>query len=164
VGPQPVIYQAMDEVDGFLWLADQLTAAASKLRMPLSSIAILAPQNSLAQQAASLLTNCGLPTQYVSGKSINLQSPNAKALTIHSCKGLEFPIVAIPYVEAGLLPRNLPDERADDLEKHLQGERRLLFVGMTRAMRRLFLVYRCERISPFLTQLDPGLWTVEQFG
>jgi superfamily I DNA/RNA helicase len=163
VGPPPVIYEAADEVDVFIWLADSLTAAAQELHLPVSSIAVLAPQNTLAQQAASLLTECGLPTLYVSGKGINLMSPQAKALTIHSCKGLEFPIVAIPYVEAGLLPRNLPDERADDLEKHLHGERRLLFVGMTRAMRRLFVLYRRGMKSSFLDNIIDDLWCIKYF-
>ncbi|HMN15820.1 MAG TPA: 3'-5' exonuclease, partial [Bellilinea sp.] len=140
-----------------------LATAARELHLPINSIAILSPQNQLAQQAASMLTQCGLPTIYASGKSINLQLPQAKSLTIHSCKGLEFPIVALPYVEMELLPRALPDERADDLEKHLANERRTLFVGMTRAMRRLFVVYRRDHISPFLNNLDPALWILQQF-
>jgi len=163
VGRLPIVYEAADNVEAFLWLAENLATAARELHLPVSSIAVLAPQNALAQEAASLLTECGLPTQYVSGKSISLKTPQAKALTIHSCKGLEFPIVAIPYVEEGLLPRELPDERADDLEKHLQGERRLLFVGMTRAMRRLFVVYRQGRVSPFLGGLDSSLWECKGF-
>ncbi|MDD5367865.1 MAG: 3'-5' exonuclease [Anaerolineaceae bacterium] len=157
-GPRPVILSAVNEEMLFLALADRLAVVARELHMPNSAIAILAPNNQLAQQAAAYLTNFGLPTTYVTGKSINLYAPGAKALTIHSGKGLEFPIVVLPYTEKGQLPRDLPDERADDLEKHLAQERRILFVGMTRAMRRLIVAYRNRLISPFMTTASPDLW------
>lgn len=163
VGPRPIIYEAEDEMDAFLWLAENLSAAANELHLPANSIAILAPNNQLAEEAASFLSQFGLETTYVSGKSINLHTLQAKALTIHSSKGLEFPIVAVPYVEAGLIPRDLPDERADDLEKHLEQERRLLFVGLTRAMRRLFVVYRRGVISSFLESINERQWDIRHF-
>jgi superfamily I DNA/RNA helicase/mRNA-degrading endonuclease RelE of RelBE toxin-antitoxin system len=159
VGPKPIIYTAEDETDGFLWLAENLTQAARELHLPINSIGILAPKNRLAQDAAKFLSEFGLETIYVAGKDIDLQSPKAKALTIHACKGLEFPIVALPYIEDGLLPRHLEDQRADDYEKHLAQERRLLYVAMTRSMRRLFVVYRKGMASPFLAEVDPELWT-----
>ena len=49
----------------------------------------------------------------MTGKELNLDDPNVKALTIHSCKGLEFPIIAIPFVEKDILPRKLEDDRSD---------------------------------------------------
>ena len=163
VGPKPVQYAALDAEEGFLWLAEKLQLAARELHLPNSAIAILSPSNQLAQQAAMYLSQAGLETAYVSGKQINLQRPLAKSLTIHACKGLEFPIVAMPYVEETILPRQLPDERADDYEKHLAQERRLLFVGMTRAMRRLFIAYRQGCRSPFLDGSQTRYWEMEEF-
>ena len=56
-------------------------------------------------------------------------------LTLHASKGLEFPLVFIAGCEDGLLPLRLPWLPPADLEE----ERRLLYVGMTRAQQRLIL-------------------------
>ena len=163
VGSKPILYEALDESESFTWLTNNLIKAASEIKMPLSSIAILASQNWMAEKAAECLTNLGLKTTYVSGGEINMKMQSAKALTLHSSKGLEFPIVAIVYVEEGFIPRDLHDYRTQDLEKHLAKENRLLFVGMTRAMRRLFIVHRCGKKSSFLKHLDQRLWDLKSF-
>lgn len=164
VGPKPIVYEALDRTEGYVWLANNLSKAASELRLPMSSIAILSPQNFMAKEAAEQLTNYGLTTDYVSGGDISIKSPSAKAMTLHSSKGLEFPIVALIYIEAGFIPRNISDNRSENLEKHLAKELRLLFVGMTRAMRRLFVVYQCGKKSPFLNSIDINLWDLKSFG
>ncbi len=56
-------------------------------------------------------------------------------MTLHAAKGLEFPVVFITAVEEGLIPH----ERNRDNEDHLEEERRLLFVGITRAQQQLQL-------------------------
>ena len=58
-------------------------------------------------------------------------------MTLHTAKGLEFPAVAIVGVEDGLLPH----ERGLKDDTELEEERRLCFVGVTRAMRRLLLTH-----------------------
>lgn len=163
VGPKPKAYEAVDEDDMFIWLANQIQSSARELKMPVSAAAVLAPTNELARQAAARLSMLGLNCEYMSGRDLDLSSPCVKALTIHAAKGLEFPIVAIPYVEEGSIPYSLADERADDLDKHLAHERRVLFVGCTRAMRRLFIAYRQDIASRFVQQLDPHQWELEQF-
>ncbi|MBR2841482.1 UvrD-helicase domain-containing protein [Candidatus Saccharibacteria bacterium] len=64
-------------------------------------------------------------------------------MTLHAAKGLEFPVVFIVGMEEGLFPSSRCVEDAADLEE----ERRLAYVGMTRAMRRLFLTYAGSRFS-----------------
>lgn len=58
-------------------------------------------------------------------------------MTIHSAKGLEFPLVVLAGVEEGMFPSNMSNEEPDRLEE----ERRLAYVGMTRAMQQLIITY-----------------------
>ncbi len=64
-------------------------------------------------------------------------------LTLHSAKGLEFPVVFITGLEEGLLPHF----RAFDEQDGMAEECRLLYVGMTRAMQRLHLTYAFRRMT-----------------
>ena len=63
-------------------------------------------------------------------------------MTMHAAKGLEFPVVFMVGMEEGLFPSARAEEKAD-----LEEERRLAYVGMTRAMRKLFLTYTASRYS-----------------
>ena len=85
-------------------------------------------------------------------------------MTLHSAKGLEFPVVFMLGMEEGLLPHaNALNGSLDELEE----ERRLCYVGLTRAMERLFLSYALSRRtfgftkrqypSRFLYEIPPAL-------
>ncbi|MHB8312113.1 MAG: ATP-dependent helicase [Candidatus Dormibacteria bacterium] len=62
-------------------------------------------------------------------------------ITLHQVKGLEFPVVFVSGVEEGLLPHS----RSLDTVGELEEERRLLYVGMTRAKHRLYLSHCFQR-------------------
>src|SRR6185503_8287660 len=69
------------------------------------------------------------------------QSARVLMMTMHSAKGLEFPVVVITGLEEGLFPHS----RASDDEADLEEERRLCYVGITRAQRRLVLTSAARR-------------------
>src|SRR6187397_2158451 len=64
-------------------------------------------------------------------------------ITLHAAKGLEFPVVFIAGLEEGLFPHS----RALEDEKELEEERRLAYVGITRAKKRLFLSHAWRRAT-----------------
>lgn len=62
-------------------------------------------------------------------------------MTLHAAKGLEFPVVFMTGMEEGLFPH----ERAGGGDEEVEEERRLCYVGMTRAMRKLYLTHARRR-------------------
>lgn len=69
--------------------------------------------------------------------------PRVTLMTMHSAKGLEFPVVYIVGVEEGMLPH----QRSIDSDDEIEEERRLLHVGMTRAMEQLTLLHASARTT-----------------
>lgn len=63
-------------------------------------------------------------------------------MTLHSAKGLEFPIVFMVGMEEGIFPGNASAENLNDLEE----ERRLAYVGITRAQKELYLICSAQRM------------------
>jgi DNA helicase-2/ATP-dependent DNA helicase PcrA len=88
-------------------------------------------------------------------------------MTLHSAKGLEFPVVFVTGLEEGLFP--LANAMLD--KKELEEERRLFYVGITRAMTKLHLLYALTRYrfgefsysvkSRFLEEIDESLVVTE---
>jgi DNA helicase II / ATP-dependent DNA helicase PcrA len=102
------------------------------------------------------------------GAETDALDPRAEAvtlLTLHGAKGLEYDVVFLAGCERGLLPLRLPGSGPLSDEDAAE-ERRLLFVGLTRARERLLLSYAARRArngteatsgrSPFLAALTPA--------
>jgi DNA helicase-2/ATP-dependent DNA helicase PcrA len=97
---------------------------------------------------------------------VDLHDPEADAvtfMTLHNAKGLEFPVVFISGLEDGLFPLS----RAYDDPAALEEERRLFYVGITRAEDRLYLTHSRQRrragefmlgrLSPFAEAIEAEL-------
>ena len=100
---------------------------------------------------------------------VNSTQGSVTLMTLHAAKGLEFPAIAIIGVEDGLLPH----QRASNSKTELEEERRLCFVGITRAQKQLFLTHARFRTvfgqvmptipSRFLRELPPTSVIREDF-
>ena len=107
----------------------------------------------------------GLEADYerCSGKAIEEEA--VKLMTLHAAKGLEFPVVFICGAEDGLVP--LRDKNAD-----LAEERRLFYVGLTRAQEELVLLHCHSRVrygqrlepvvSPYVREIPPDFLVREK--
>lgn len=97
--------------------------------------------------------------------SIDPEKGAVTLMTLHASKGLEFPCVYIAGLESGLIPHERAVREGDPAS--FEEERRLLFVGITRAMQNLTLTQTSERVfrgmrrttisSPFLPEIASSL-------
>ncbi len=106
---------------------------------------------------------------YTDNDERNVTENAINMMTIHSAKGLEFPIVFIVAMEEGIFPSQKAEQ-----EKLIDEERRLCYVAMTRAMEKLYLTHVATRElfgkehkhnemrpSRFLKELNPEMTDVE---
>ena len=103
-------------------------------------------------------------------------SDRVTLMTLHASKGLEFPVVYIVALEQGILPHQRSQRQVEQTgsQDPIEEERRLLFVGITRAQERLTLSLAHQRdfrghrgraaASPFLVELPRDELEVEDFG
>ncbi|MFA6571533.1 MAG: 3'-5' exonuclease, partial [Bacteroidota bacterium] len=90
----------------------------------------------------------------------DINQKQVKMMTLHSAKGLEFPVVVISGVEHGLFPLAKAEMHPEEEEE----ERRLFYVGITRAMEKLYITYAYKRLrfgeyrdsmpSKFIKEID----------
>ncbi|MFI9379755.1 UvrD-helicase domain-containing protein [Kutzneria sp. NPDC052558] len=110
----------------------------------------------------------GFLSELALGAEVDTWDPRAdrvSLLTLHASKGLEFPVVFLVGCEDGLLPMRWPGEDPDP--EAVNEERRLFFVGMTRAQQHLYLSHATSRMrhgavrqagpSPFLSAISPSV-------
>ena len=88
----------------------------------------------------------------------SVKSPGVKLCTIHTSKGLEFMRVILPQFYQGMLPQSW----AMKDEELLMKQRNVAYVGMTRAMHQLTIVYSGYK-SKFIDEMDPKLYVARTF-
>lgn len=114
----------------------------------------------------SYLENIALVTDL---DKYDAESDQVSLMTLHSAKGLEFPVVFLAGLEEGVFPHSRSLLEPGELEE----ERRLCYVGVTRAMERLYLTHcwkrtlfgteRYNKASRFLEEIPPRLLSSDDF-
>jgi len=135
-GPKPLLIQLPTLTKEADFVATKLVEA-NRIGTPWRDMAVLYRRYEIGQQIAKVLEKRSIPFQWQkSGK--NSYSPghnSVKLITMHSSKGLEFPMVCIPAIGA---------QAKEDLDLH--NEARLLYVAMTRATQELVMTHGAESI------------------
>jgi superfamily I DNA/RNA helicase/mRNA-degrading endonuclease RelE of RelBE toxin-antitoxin system len=157
-GLLPLLYAASGSEDQAQWIAGQIFNAAKQMRLPVNAAVVLVHSSSVGEPLAAALVSHGLPAKFMSSGNFDFEDPGIKVTTLHAAKGLEFPIVVVAHVEAGRLPRETAATEPEEIETFLQEQRRLFYVGCTRAMRYLFVTYDRQLPSPFLSDLTEECW------
>jgi superfamily I DNA and RNA helicase len=123
-GPKPLLIKLPSIQQEADYIANHLKEA-HKTGTPWSDMAVIYRDYGIGKPVLATLRKAGIPVTYQDDITFAEKEDTVKFLTMHSCKGLEFPLVAIPG--AG---RAVDEGRKDE-------EARLLYVAMTRATREL---------------------------
>lgn len=162
--PSELVQRVMEQSGYVAELISEGTDEAEERRRNLQELVNAALQYQEENEEGSLegfLASAALASD---ADSKDTESDRVTLMTLHASKGLEFPVVCLVGLEQGLFPsyRSLEDPAA------LEEERRLCYVGITRAKERLFLSHASERRlwggmrepavpSVFLSELPPEL-------
>jgi len=128
-------------------------------RVPPGCAAVLCPTGKEIETVMRLL-NPKLKPKAMRSSEVDLDYPGVKVLTMHSAKGLQFPVVAVVGVEDGRLP--LPVPQGIEPSEHYLRQQRIFFVACSRAMRRLIVFSSRGRPSPLIKSASDDRWDIEE--
>ena len=160
-GDSAVVYDRVLEKTGYLTLLDtskdeQDRSRAENVRELKSSILSYQAESG-DTSLAGYLTSIAL---YTDLDSMNGEEDSVVLMTVHSAKGLEFPVVYVIGLEEGIFPGSRSLNTAEDLEE----ERRLCYVAFTRAKQELILIYAQRRMLFGRTTSNPVSRFVKESG
>jgi len=160
-GPLPVLLRGVAETQEAPWIARFVRQMAHHLHLRPSAAAVTVPSAAVGERLAHALGEAGLPARYFAGRELDLAADVVKVITLHSAKGLEFPIVVAAGFHDGTYPVADDFDDPELFGERMRHERRLLYVGLTRAMRGLMLVIPDGCRHAALLDLDTDDWHVE---
>ena len=143
-GPPPELVRLPSLKDEAGFIAERLKALHREGR-PWNEMAVVYRSKFVGEEVTQALRQAQIPVEWLQEskqrRHFDAGHDSVKVLTMHSSKGLEFPVVAIPGI--GFMPyeKEPPEDEA-----------RLLYVAMTRAMDHLLLA--CHRLSAFAARLE----------
>lgn len=163
-GPKPSVWIVSDSQPEVPHMLEFIRTQLQRLRMPRSAVAILVPNSTVGEVYQEEFSKHSDFARFYSSKNVDLDAKMMKIMTLHTAKGLEFPIVVLAGFTKGSYPdrEKYPNEQTYN-ERNDQF-RRLLYVGMTRAMRDLLVIYTNACTSEPLLELTEENWTIERRG
>lgn len=128
---------------------------------PVHTIGVMCYTNDAVEKIGLWLSQEHIQFDTISNKKdahYSIKSPGVKLCTIHTSKGLEFMRVILPQFYQGMIPQYwaLKDEEL------LMQQRNIAYVGMTRAMHQLCIIYN-EKKSQFIDEMDSELYLSRNF-
>ena len=141
----------------FTTIQDQLDFLVNEIQTltndyQLSDICIVAKEKRLIESAQLGLESKGIPAEVLLSSEANFESEKVKLVTMHSIKGLEFKVIFLIDLNDGVIP-NTRLYDLDDEETLVSEERKLLYVGMTRANELLYMS-SVRKPSAFIKDLN----------
>jgi superfamily I DNA/RNA helicase/mRNA-degrading endonuclease RelE of RelBE toxin-antitoxin system len=159
-GTLPVVRSVHNSVEEIRLLARFLRGAARELRLGIGSCAVLCPTKEAGKTLAADLTKGGIEATFMEGRDLDLSQKGVKVLTLNSAKGLEFPVVALAGFSGSRYDHFSLAIFDEEQDEDIARSRRVIFVGMTRAMRAMLVVVPAGTSSPLLTGFDPTYWNL----
>ncbi|WP_391204686.1 transcriptional repressor LexA [Psychrobacillus sp. L4] len=141
----------------FLTSQEQLAFLVKEIQLltndyRLSEICLVGKEKRILESAAQGLEKEGVPCEILQSTEPNFESDKVKLVTMHSIKGLEFKVIFLIDLNDGVIPNNriydMDDEETMDSE-----ERKLLYVGMTRANELLYMS-SVKKPSKFIKEMN----------
>ncbi|MEK4947799.1 transcriptional repressor LexA [Carnobacterium sp. FSL W8-0810] len=117
----------------------------------LRDICIVAKEKRLIESAAVALDKAGIPCELLAQNEPHFEQDTVKLTTMHSIKGLEFKVVFLIHLDEDVIPNTR--HRLDNDDSLDSEERKLLYVGMTRANELLYMT-SVKRPSKFIKEID----------
>ena len=151
-GPKPVLAMYRSPHASNRFLIDEIIKLCRSGNYRPGDIAVLARTNKLYGHIAKEFRSQSLPIEMFREVDFDILENQAKYVTMHSAKGLEFPVVFILGLDDEYMP--LIDLKSETRYEDELQERKLFYVSMTRAAERLYLLHPQRNRSRFLHDLD----------
>ena len=156
-GPWPIVIRCDVTDRETRSVCEKILDLAGDNSFRLADFAVLSPTVQLCDAISRHFLQMEIPCVTKGDEEFDILEERVKILTIHSAKGLEFPVVFILGLHEGILPRPKRAMNDEEADLALERDRTLLYVGMTRAAEALYLVTSAEKPSSFLSEVNKML-------
>lgn len=151
LGPKPLLVDYRSDSQASQFVIDTILKLCQSEKYRPGDIAILSRNIQPLEKLQKLLSRQAIPWAFFKDQFEILEN-QVKLITMHSVKGLEFPVVFMIDLCEGVIPYIASNESR---EADLIQERKLFYVSMTRASERLYLLYPKRERSRFIRDIAP---------